>query len=71
MSSEVGFTPMDIKHLKVCNCSHRNIKLLGVGLIAFTLDMLVYIILFELLRQFSPLLYLVHVQCGAHNDIKQ
>uniref|UniRef100_A0AAQ6AC41 Immunoglobulin heavy variable 9-2 n=1 Tax=Amphiprion ocellaris TaxID=80972 RepID=A0AAQ6AC41_AMPOC len=52
---------MDLKLLNnMCNCSHRNIKLLGDGLIAFTFNMLVYNFLSNLLRQLSPWLPLVH-----------
>lgn len=40
MSREVDHIPMDLKH-NICNCSHRNIKLLGGGIIAFTFDTLV------------------------------
>lgn len=59
------------KPLNICKCSHRNIKLLGDGLIAFTFDGLVYNILSDLPTQLSPLLSLVHVQFGAHEDTKQ
>ncbi|KAK3549483.1 hypothetical protein QTP86_002323 [Hemibagrus guttatus] len=38
MSREVGYGPMDLKLLNnMCNCSHRNIKLPGDGLIAFNM----------------------------------
>ena len=54
-SREVGYSPLDLKLLNnMCNCSHRNIKLLGDGLIAFTFNMLVYNFLSNLLRQLSP-----------------
>ena len=71
-SREVGYSPVDLKLLNnMCNCSHRNIKLLGDGLIAFTFNMLVYNCLSNLLRQLSPQLSVVHVQCGTHHDTKQ
>uniref|UniRef100_A0A3Q3A9L5 Si:ch211-214e3.5 n=1 Tax=Kryptolebias marmoratus TaxID=37003 RepID=A0A3Q3A9L5_KRYMA len=55
MSGEVGYSPMDLKFLNnMCNCSHRNIKLLGNGLITFTFNMLVYNFLSNLLRQLFP-----------------
>ena len=54
-SREVGYSPLDLKLLNnMCNCSHRNIKLLGDGLIAFTFNMLVYNFLSNLLRQLCP-----------------
>uniref|UniRef100_A0AAY4BCP2 TNFR-Cys domain-containing protein n=1 Tax=Denticeps clupeoides TaxID=299321 RepID=A0AAY4BCP2_9TELE len=46
----------------MCNCSHRNIKPLRDGLIAFTFDMLVYNFHSNLLRQLFPSLPLVHVE---------
>ena len=42
-----------------------NIKLCEDGPVAFTMP--VYFLLSDL----SPLHYVVHVQCGAHNDIKR
>ena len=45
MSREVGYSPVDLQFLnKMCNCSHRNFKLLGGCLIAFTFNKLVYIL---------------------------
>lgn len=42
MSTEVGYTPMDLKPPNIIwNCSHRNIKLLRDNLAAFTFDMVV------------------------------
>ena len=71
-SREVDYSPMDLKLLDImCNCSHRNIKLLGDGLIAFTFYMLVYNFLSNLLRHLSPSLPVVHVQCGTHHVTKQ
>lgn len=55
----------------ICNFSHRNVKLLGDVLIAFAFYMLAYNFLFNLLRQCSHLLCLVHVQSGAHDDDKK
>ncbi|KAK6485811.1 multidrug resistance-associated protein 1-like [Huso huso] len=61
-AQEVGYSFMDLKLLhNICNCCHRNIKLLGDGLVAFTFTMLVYYFLSDLLRQLSPLLSLVHL----------
>lgn len=39
-----------------------------MNFVAFNLNMLVYIFF---LSQLSPLLSLIHVQCGADNDKKQ
>lgn len=39
---------------------------LGDGLTAFTFSMLTYDCLSNLLRQHSPTLPVVHVQCGTH-----
>nr|WPK86758.1 NLRC3-like protein 77 [Sebastes schlegelii] len=64
-TKEVGYSPMDLKLLNnMSSCSHRNIKLLGDGLIAFTFNMKVYNVLSDLLRQLSPQLSVVHVQCA-------
>lgn len=41
MAREVGYLPMDLKLLNICNCSHRNINLLGEGFQAFTFDLLI------------------------------
>ncbi|MEQ2252533.1 hypothetical protein ILYODFUR_022741 [Ilyodon furcidens] len=64
-------TAREIVNLKpfinMFNCSHRNIMLLGDGLIAFTFNMLVYNFLSNLLRQLSPSLPVVHVQCDTHH----
>src|SRR4029434_10250055 len=66
-----GYSPLDLKLLNnMCNCSHRNIKLLGDGLIAFTFNMLVYNFLSNLLKQLCPQLSVVHAQCGTHPDTK-
>lgn len=59
-------TSMDLKLPFICDCSHRNIKLLEDGFIALTSDVVIYSFLSALLRQLSVLLSLVHVQCGAH-----
>ncbi len=57
-SREVGYSPVDLKLLNnMCNCSHRNIKLLEDGLITFTFNMLVYHFLSDLLRQISAIAF--------------
>ena len=48
----------------MCNNNHRNIKVLGDSLIAFTFNLLIKKILSNLLGQLSPELSVVHVQCG-------
>lgn len=42
-SWDVGYGPMDRMPLNnICNCSHKNIRLLEDGLIAFPFKLLVY-----------------------------
>ena len=54
-SKEVGCSPKDPKLLNnICNFSHSSIKLLGDGLIGFTLNMLVYNFLSNLLKKALP-----------------
>lgn len=69
-SREVG--DMDLTFFKsIYNFSYRDITLLGDLLKAFTFNMLIYNFLPDLLRQLSPLLALICVQCSAHNDTKE
>ena len=69
LSWEVGWSPMEHMRLNnICSCRRRNMRQLGDGLTAFT--SLSISMFFLSSRQLSPLCTLVHVQCGAHNDIK-
>ena len=52
ISKDAGYSPMDLKVLNnISNCGHRNTKLLGGGLVVFTLTILGNFFIPHLLRQ--------------------
>ena len=50
---------------------HRNIKVFGDGLVALRLSMLGYILVPDLVRQFSGFLSFLHAHRGKHSATKQ
>lgn len=65
MSRQVGYGVLDFKLLNnISSCGHRNIKLLGLGLVVLTLAIHGSYSLPYLLRQLS-FLSLACVECGA------
>lgn len=67
---EVGYSPIDLKFLNnMCNCSHRNTKLLRDAPIPFSFNMLVHNFPSNVLSKLFPLLPLPSVSMSPNSTV--